>query len=156
MENLIKAFSLPPIKDKQELVGYIKENYKVFGRKKVTIKIYKEKRKEQNPYYSFSGYLNDCTAAAKEIIDINLPLQNTATEQRVIGLTEDEEIKFFMKNNLFFIDRIVGGHRSKCENDTEVYLSVYTKPLWDMEAFLQNVKAICTKNTAKVTIEVEG
>lgn len=155
MENLIRIFGLPSMDSKQQLLDYIKENYQKLGRKKLTVKIYKEKKADGNPYYSFMGYLNDCTNAAKEVIDINLPCQNTAKEQQVIGLSEDEDIKFLMKNNLIFIDRAVGGHRSKCVNDNEIYLSIYTKPLCDIDALEKNIYATCAKNTAMAQIEIK-
>lgn len=157
MESLKSIYNLKNIKSKEDILNKLIEEPNALERKYLSINLSKLKLKDANPYYSFLGYLNDVTSCAKEIIDINMEMDNTSKEEDVLCSTTDDDIKYFISNNIYFIKKHVGGHRNPGENDNEIAIDIYVKNLCNIDELHKKIKVICDKYSVeyKVLCKVE-
>lgn len=112
------------------------EHYEVQA---VRLCVYAEKDKNANPYYVSNERLVGCSAAVLEIFDAYSP-------QSAL-----DDYDYLMKNNVFLLEELAGGHRTPITKDTQIKFLALLKPHTPKERFFETVEAICQKHGVTYT-----
>lgn len=131
--------------DNLEFEKTIINEYSRNNRKNMMIKVFFEKDKDANPYYSSNDKLNKCSQLLHEICDLHMGKDIPDKETNIINeiyqlmfndttdntleekinyinkVSEDciKSITYYLTNNIVIIKRWAGGFRSTIDNDCE-------------------------------------
>lgn len=118
-------------------------------REKLNIRVYKERPVDGNPYYSSNTILNACLKAVDEIMDSGEKEINNKDQEILDKIDENSSLynnfKYLASHNIYEIERMAGGHRSKIENDTEIDISILLLDEVNKEDFIENIENICNR-----------
>jgi hypothetical protein len=133
-------------------------------RKKIMLRVWKEKAPDSNPYYPNNKGLRSCLYAAKEIMKKAGPCTCEGDALAVLNRIEKRfgnclsnceeplvrDLVYFLTHHIIAIARFAGGHRGPIVNDVELDLSIALLPGFSVEEYMRNADAVCESYGVKL------